>query len=71
VPAPPVDAPAPPAVVTPKSPEASNVSPVSHEPVAPSQPASPAPAQGDLLTRPRQETSSDKPSSDEKPHGDA
>ena len=46
---------------TPKSPEASNVSPVSHTPPpATPTPAWTPPAQGDLLTRPRQE-----------PHGDA
>ncbi|MDQ0010405.1 ribonuclease E [Luteibacter jiangsuensis] len=45
----------------PKSAEASNVSPVSHTPPAPTaKPAwTPPPAQGDLLTRPRQEPQDD------------
>jgi len=48
--------PAPAPQVTPKSPEASNVSPVSHAPTpAADRPAWTPPAQGDLLTRPRQE----------------
>ncbi|MDR6935090.1 ribonuclease E [Luteibacter sp. 3190] len=53
----PATAPAvPPAPVTPKLPEASNVSPVSHAPPANAdRPAWTPPAQGDLLTRPRQE----------------
>ncbi|MGE7136250.1 Rne/Rng family ribonuclease [Luteibacter sp. NPDC031894] len=42
------------APATPKSPEASNVSPVSHPAPAP-KPGWTPPAQGDLLTRPRQE----------------
>ncbi|MDR6641706.1 ribonuclease E [Luteibacter sp. 1214] len=59
--------PADPTAVTPKSPEASNVSPVSHTPPAAPRPAStPLPAQGDLLTRPRQE-----PSSGDTPRDDA
>ncbi|WP_448098276.1 ribonuclease E [Luteibacter yeojuensis] len=52
--------PAPPVTPTPKSAEASNVSPVSHTPPAPvSAPAWTPPAQGDLLTRPRQEPQDD------------
>ena len=52
--------PAPPVTPTPKSAEASNVSPVSHTPSAPaSAPAWTPPAQGDLLTRPRQEPQDD------------
>jgi ribonuclease E len=49
----PAPAPVAPAPVTPKSPEASNVSSISHTP-APASSWTP-PAQGDLLTRPRQE----------------
>ncbi|WP_426285081.1 Rne/Rng family ribonuclease [Luteibacter sp. E-22] len=50
----------PPVTPTPKSAEASNVSPVSHTPSAPaSAPAWTPPAQGDLLTRPRQEPQDD------------
>jgi len=48
--------PAPAPQVTPKSPDASNVSPVSHAPTPTAdRPAWTPPAQGDLLTRPRQE----------------
>jgi ribonuclease E len=60
------DTPAPPAVVPPTSPEASHAPVLPNDAAAPSSPVGTSPAQGDLLTRPRQH-----PSSDDKPHGDA